>query len=208
MFIIQSSKPSYCGHTFASSSCHTEYDGKVEAALQTKTALGGLLKRTSSHRQQSIRAFADQHLRFRRHSGLCVQFFHRSLRLILLMLASVLLSQTTLFTERVVFFIELNFDVKYQQHIFVRVETPCGEHGTLEFTDGDVEQVFRPMQHGCGNGVWKIDVIDESETVLSSLSMPINGVGILYFEIGNDMCPSLIGKEFLHKSGACRKHRV
>ncbi|XGW02782.1 hypothetical protein V3C99_014648, partial [Haemonchus contortus] len=172
MFIIQSNQPNYCGHTFASSSCHTEYDGKVEAALQTKTALGGLsrgLRRTGSNLSElSLSAICD--------------------------------SDATQ--------IELNFDVKCSQHLFVRAETPCGELGMLEFTGNDVEQVFRPMQHGCGNGVWKIEVIDESETVLSTLSMPINGVGILYFEIGDDMCPSLVGKEFLYKSGACRKHRV
>ncbi|VDN33766.1 unnamed protein product, partial [Cylicostephanus goldi] len=52
MFIIQSNQPSYCTNTFASGSCHTEYDGQVESALQTKCAMGGLsrgLRRTGSN---------------------------------------------------------------------------------------------------------------------------------------------------------------
>uniref|UniRef100_A0A1I7XG19 CUB domain-containing protein n=1 Tax=Heterorhabditis bacteriophora TaxID=37862 RepID=A0A1I7XG19_HETBA len=55
MFIIQSKQPSYCGHSFASSSCQTEYNGKVESALEAKTSLGGLskgLRRNSSNLSQ------------------------------------------------------------------------------------------------------------------------------------------------------------
>ncbi|EYB81358.1 hypothetical protein Y032_0386g443 [Ancylostoma ceylanicum] len=46
------------------------------------------------------------------------------------------------------------------------------------------------------------------ETVLSTVTMPINGVGTLFFEVGDDLHPFLADKEFLHMTGACRKHRV
>ncbi|CAI4223636.1 unnamed protein product [Auanema sp. JU1783] len=52
MFILQSSKPSYCSDTFASSSCHTEFNGK---ALTRQPSLGGLpmgLRRNSSNLSQ------------------------------------------------------------------------------------------------------------------------------------------------------------
>ncbi|KAL6741057.1 hypothetical protein Aduo_014351 [Ancylostoma duodenale] len=175
MFIIQSNQPNYCANTFASSSCHTEYDGKVESELQAKVSLGGLsrgLRRTGSNLSEL--SLPDR-------------------------------------CEYDVSQIELDFTTKCQQPVCVRVETPCGEIGTLEFNEFVTEQVFRPMQHGCGKGVWKIDVlqvVDQSEVVLSTVSMPINGVGTLFFVVGDDLSPYLADKEFLHMTGACRKHRV
>ncbi|WKY11513.1 hypothetical protein Q1695_003240 [Nippostrongylus brasiliensis] len=145
MFIIQSNKPQYCGHTFASSSCHTEYDGKVEAALQHKTSLGGLsrgLRRTGSNLSE--------------------------------------LSLTTI-CDADATQIELNFLVKckqqQEQSVFVRVETPCGEVGIMEFSETleGQEQVFRPAQHGCGNGTWKVDVyqlIDNRRTTTMGGGVP------------------------------------
>ncbi|KAK6754526.1 hypothetical protein RB195_013493 [Necator americanus] len=175
MFIIQSNQPNYCTNTFASSSCHTEYDGKVESALQAKTSLGGLsrgLRRSGSNVSElSLPERCDYDV-----------------------------------TQ-----VEFDFSLKSQQSIHIRVETPCGEIGTLEFNEFITEHVFRPMQHGCGNGVWKIDVlqiVDGSETVRSSVSMPINGVGTLFFVIGDDLRPFLADKEFLNIPGACRKHSV
>ncbi|ETN81973.1 hypothetical protein NECAME_08275 [Necator americanus] len=123
MFIIQSNQPNYCTNTFASSSCHTEYDGKVESALQAKTSLGGLsrgLRRSGSNVSElSLPERCDYDV-----------------------------------TQ-----VEFDFSLKSQQSIHIRVETPCGEIGTLEFNEFITEHVFRPMQHGCGNGVWKIDVL-------------------------------------------------
>ncbi|EYB81356.1 hypothetical protein Y032_0386g442 [Ancylostoma ceylanicum] len=123
MFIIQSNQPNYCANTFASSSCHTEYDGKVESELQAKVSLGGLsrgLRRTGSNLSEL--SLPDR-------------------------------------CEYDVSQIELDFTTKCQQPVCVRVETPCGEIGTLEFNEFVTGQVFRPMQHGCGKGVWKIDVL-------------------------------------------------
>ncbi|KJH50154.1 hypothetical protein DICVIV_03717 [Dictyocaulus viviparus] len=176
MFIIQSNKPSYSEHIFASSSCGTEYGGKVESELRTKNSIGGLprcgLRRTGSNISE-------------------ISLTHHCE------------SDTTQ--------IELDFTAKCDQQVLVRIVTPCGENGVLNFDKYDAEQVFRPKQHGCGNGVWTIHVFqmkDDSETILSSVSMPINGVGTLYFMIGDDFYPTLVGKEFLHMSGACRKHSV
>ncbi|KAE9416473.1 hypothetical protein Angca_000054 [Angiostrongylus cantonensis] len=175
MFIIQSNQPSYSGHTFASSSCCTEYNGKVESGLNEKSS-GGLsrcgLRRTGSNLSEvSV-------------TDLCQ-------------------SDATQ--------VELDFTVKCKQQVFVRTVTPCGEVGTLQFDDYETKQVFRPKQHGCGNGIWAIhvfQVIDHSEILLSSVSMPFNGVGTLYFTIADDLHPTLVGKEFLHMSGACRKHSI
>ncbi|VDM69688.1 unnamed protein product [Strongylus vulgaris] len=127
MFIIQSNQPNYCGNSFASGSCHTEYDGQVESALQTKAALGGLsrgLRRTGSN------------------------------------LSELSLSDRCDYDATQ---IELDFTIKHQQPVCIRVETPCGETGTLEFNDVITENVFRPMQHGCGKGVWKIYVLQTTE---------------------------------------------
>ncbi|KAJ1372666.1 hypothetical protein KIN20_034873 [Parelaphostrongylus tenuis] len=107
--------------------------------------------------------------------------------------------------------IELDFTVKCEQQLFVRTVTPCGEVGILQFDGYDTKQVFRPKQHGCGNGIWTIhvfQVIEHSEILLSTVSMPFNGVGTLYFAIGDDLHPTLVGKEFLHMPGACRKHSM
>lgn len=87
------------------------------------------------------------------------------------------------------FQVELNFIVKTQQPlpVFVRVETPCGEIGAMEFgAEHDAEQVFRPMQHGCGNGQWKIDVYQMIENRLVRL-------GILSFSFLDNVWGTMAG---------------
>ncbi|CAD6187054.1 unnamed protein product [Caenorhabditis auriculariae] len=58
MFVLHSKPVTFsCGGPFASSSCQSEYDGKMEAALESKVAVGGLrrsLRRTSSTLSQQL----------------------------------------------------------------------------------------------------------------------------------------------------------
>ncbi|KHJ77957.1 hypothetical protein OESDEN_22423, partial [Oesophagostomum dentatum] len=129
MFIVQSNQPNYCASTFASSSCHTEYDGEVESALQAVQAKGlGSLSRRLRRVDSNLSELPPcDHCDFDA-------------------------------TQ-----IELDFTSKQQQPVLVRIETPYGETGLLELSESTVEHVFRPTQHGCGNGIWKIAVIEAAD---------------------------------------------
>ncbi|CAB03466.1 MATH domain-containing protein [Caenorhabditis elegans] len=92
-----------------------------------------------------------------------------------------------------------------KQAFFVKIEVPTGEQGVLHFSpsSGDISQVFTPIQNGCGHGVWKFVVCtmeNGSEIAHSQVSRNLDGVGILFFNVYEDLEIRLAQQEFLHIS--------
>ncbi|EFO83787.1 hypothetical protein GCK72_001543 [Caenorhabditis remanei] len=102
--------------------------------------------------------------------------------------------------------IEINCScVNASQAFFVRIEVPTGEQGVLHFSPstGEISQVFTPIQNGCGHGVWKFTVCtmeNGSEIAHSQVSRNLDGVGILFFNVFDDLEIRLTQQEFLHIS--------
>ncbi|VDK76434.1 unnamed protein product [Cylicostephanus goldi] len=76
--------------------------------------------------------------------------------------------------------VEFDFTLKHQQPVCIRVQTPCGEIGMFELNDMVSEHVFRPMQHGCGKGMWKIDVLEDAEKRLVILDIILLFIRIIW----------------------------
>ncbi|CAB3399023.1 unnamed protein product [Caenorhabditis bovis] len=96
--------------------------------------------------------------------------------------------------------IEINCESHARVPFYVRVEVPTGEVGILHFNAEHVTNVFTPTEHGCGHGIWKFKVCSKShgkEQIHSEKTMNLDGVGILFFDIYEDLEIVLKQKEFL-----------
>ncbi|CAI2352461.1 unnamed protein product [Caenorhabditis sp. 36 PRJEB53466] len=99
--------------------------------------------------------------------------------------------------------IEINCNSNAGQAFYVRVEVPTGEIGLIHFSPAETSQVFTPMLTGCGHGIWKFVVCtmeNGSEIAHSQVSRNLDGVGILFFNVFEDLEIRLTRQEFLHIS--------
>ncbi|CAI5451302.1 unnamed protein product [Caenorhabditis angaria] len=106
--------------------------------------------------------------------------------------------------------IEIDCRSQVNRSFIVRVETPTMEVGTMHFSAAGTTHMFTPNKGGCGHGVWRFSVYtveDGHETVHSEKTMNLDGVGILFFRIIDDLEICLERQEFLHIAHChTRKH--
>ncbi|PAV67930.1 hypothetical protein WR25_01181 [Diploscapter pachys] len=175
MFVMHSKPATYapCSGPFASSSCQTEFDGKMEAQIETKCTLGmgSGMRRNSSNLSQ-------------------LSSYHHS-------------HETTCPADATQ--IEIDFSAITSKPFDVVIHAPNGEEGRLEFEQYGTAQIFTPHQHGCGHGLWTFEVRDRSGSVVNTEKMQLDGVGSLFFTVGDDLAPRLSGQEFLYMSRPCPK---
>uniref|UniRef100_A0A1I7V2P5 MATH domain-containing protein n=2 Tax=Caenorhabditis tropicalis TaxID=1561998 RepID=A0A1I7V2P5_9PELO len=175
MFMV--TKPSFGTGCFASaSSCQSEYNGKIEsdavgAAAQQKSSIAGL---KGSLRRNSSNLSQD------------------------------LAASQPEICHADATNIEINCSTSASRAFYVRVEVPTGEQGLIHFSAAsEPTQVFTPLQTGCGHGIWKFVVCtmeNGSEIAHSQVSRNLDGVGLLYFNVFDDLEIRLTQQEFLHIS--------
>ncbi|CAB07376.1 MATH domain-containing protein [Caenorhabditis elegans] len=173
MFVV--SKPSSTsfgtGFFATSSSCQREYNGNRESDVQQKSSIAGL--------KGSLR----------RNSSNLSQDFSTNLQ------NEICHADATN--------IEINCSSSARRAFYVRVEVPTGEQGLIHLSSSSTTEIFTPLQTGCGHGKWKFIVCtmeNGSEIAHSNVSRNLDGVGILFFNVFDDLEICLTRQEFLHIS--------
>uniref|UniRef100_A0A914XKT4 Uncharacterized protein n=1 Tax=Plectus sambesii TaxID=2011161 RepID=A0A914XKT4_9BILA len=107
--------------------------------------------------------------------------------------------------------IEMEFQSTTSQEFSLRITAPNGEESEpLDFAKTGSVQKFTPANKGCGHGLWRIEVYQQTDIrkkVVHSESIQLDGVGSLCFSIGNDLTPKLTSRLWLRlpSGGCCKK---
>ncbi|VDM45561.1 unnamed protein product [Toxocara canis] len=104
--------------------------------------------------------------------------------------------------------IEIDFASIASKSFMVRISAPNGEVSRLlEFTTYGSTDNFSPKMDGCGHGMWTFEVLQEHGSqiiAVASETMYLDGVGSLFFTVGDDFAPRLSSQEFLRLPSASR----
>uniref|UniRef100_A0A914RI53 Uncharacterized protein n=1 Tax=Parascaris equorum TaxID=6256 RepID=A0A914RI53_PAREQ len=104
--------------------------------------------------------------------------------------------------------IEIDFSSITSKSFMVRISAPNNEMSNLlVFSTYGTTGYFCPKMDGCGHGMWTFEVLQQDGSRLvtvASQTMYLDGVGSLFFTVGDDFEPRLSSREFLRLPSACR----
>jgi len=98
--------------------------------------------------------------------------------------------------------VEIDFATLTSHAFIVRITAPSGEESPLmNFATYGHTEFFSPKQTGCGHGTWKFEVLQSTNVngvrLINEENMYLDGVGSLFFTVGDDLRPKLSSQEFL-----------
>ncbi|KAK0410633.1 hypothetical protein QR680_005243 [Steinernema hermaphroditum] len=102
--------------------------------------------------------------------------------------------------------IEIDFASLTASEFFVQIEAPNGESsGLLDFCGYGKTMNFSPKKEGCGHGIWTFKILQGPKlTLVHEETMYLDGVGSLFFTVGDDLRARLTSQEFLRLPSASR----
>ncbi|TKR60405.1 hypothetical protein L596_027658 [Steinernema carpocapsae] len=104
--------------------------------------------------------------------------------------------------------IEIDFASLTTSEFAVQIEAPNGESSDfLDFETYGKTMSFSPKKEGCGHGEWTFKIFQHQGAklvVVHEDSMFLDGVGSLFFTVGDDLRNKLSSQEFLRLPSASR----
>uniref|UniRef100_A0A1I8AC60 CUB domain-containing protein n=1 Tax=Steinernema glaseri TaxID=37863 RepID=A0A1I8AC60_9BILA len=104
--------------------------------------------------------------------------------------------------------IEIDFASLTATEFLVQITAPSGERSELlDFNGYGKTMTFMPKGNDCGHGVWTFQILQRKGTQLTLVheeTMYLDGVGSLFFTVGDDLRARLSSQEFLRLPSASR----